>query len=111
MAVRPNLAQLLAADAIAVDPTVVERYRALLLPALEGLWERDVGAAVTKHSSPGLAFGRAQLLIFHEIVAGRAGRLPELGGDIVYLAVAPWAGHEEALAQARLAAAEGEAAA
>jgi AcrR family transcriptional regulator len=108
MAARPTLAQLLSADAVSVDPALVERYRALLLPALEALWERAAGAPVRKHSSPGLAFGRAQLLIFHEIAAGRAARLPELRPEIVYLAVAPWAGHEEALAQARLAAAEDE---
>jgi AcrR family transcriptional regulator len=105
MAARPELAQLLSADAVSVDPTVVERYRALVLPALEELWERAAGEPVRKHSSPGLAFGRAQLLIFHEIAAGRAARLPELWPEILYLAVAPWAGHEEALAQARLAAA------
>jgi AcrR family transcriptional regulator len=108
MAAQPALAQLLSADAVSVDPTVIERYRALLLPALEELWERAAGAPTPKHSSPGLAFGRAQLLIFHEIAAGRAARLPELQPDIVYLAVAPWAGHDEALAQARLAAAEGD---
>jgi AcrR family transcriptional regulator len=109
MAARPALAQLLSADAVSVDPTVVERYRALLLPALEELWARAAVAPGRKHSSPGLAFGRAQLLVFHEVAAGRTARLPELRPEIVYLAVAPWAGHEEALAQARLAAAEDEA--
>ncbi len=108
MAAQPALAQLLSADAVSVDPTVIEHYRALVLPALEELWERAAGAPVPKHSSPGLAFGRAQLLIFHEIAAGRAARLPELRPEIVYLAVAPWAGHDEALSQARLAAAEDE---
>jgi AcrR family transcriptional regulator len=106
MAARPAMAQLLSADAPSVDPTLVERYRELLLPALEGLWVRAAGGPIAKHSSPGLAFGRAQLLIFHEIAAGRATRLPELQPEIVYLAVAPWAGHEEALAEARAAAGE-----
>ena len=104
MAARPAMAQLLSADAVSVDPTLVERYRELALPALEGLWERAAGGPVAKHSSPGLAFGRAQLLIFHEIAAGRATRLPELEPEIVYLALAPWAGHEEALTEARAAA-------
>jgi hypothetical protein len=45
-------------------------------------------------------------LVFHEVAAGRAERLPTLLPDIVYLAIAPFAGHEEALRQARLAAAE-----
>jgi AcrR family transcriptional regulator len=108
MAARPTLAQLLSAEAVSVDPTVIERYLELLLPALEALWERATGKPAAKHSSPGVAFGRAQLLIFHEVAAGRAARLPELRPEIVYLAVAPWAGHEEALVQARLAAAEDE---
>ena len=50
-----------------------------------------------------VAFGRAQLLVFHEVAAGRAERLPALAPNIVYLAIAPFAGHEEALRQARLA--------
>jgi AcrR family transcriptional regulator len=106
MASRPAVAQLLSADAVAVDPSLIESYRELLLPALERFWERAAGHPVAKHSSPGLAFGRAQLLIFHEIAAGRVARLPELAPEFVYLAVAPWAGHEEALARARAYAAD-----
>jgi hypothetical protein len=48
---------------------------------------------------PELAFSRAQLLIFNQIAAGRSALLPELLPEIVYLAVAPFAGHEEALEQ------------
>jgi hypothetical protein len=61
------------------------------------------GAPPPKHLSPGLAFGRAQLLIFHEVAAGRPERLPALLPDVVYLAIAPFAGHDEALRQARAA--------
>jgi hypothetical protein len=50
---------------------------------------------------PVLAFGRVQLLIFERVSAGRAAELPELLPEIVYLGVAPYAGHARALAEAR----------
>jgi len=102
MAARPALTQLLTADAVSVDPPVVERYRRLVIPALEGLWEA-AGAPRRSQLDPRLAFGRAQLLIFRQIAAGRSDRLLELLPEIVYLAVAPFAGHEAALEQAQLA--------
>jgi AcrR family transcriptional regulator len=102
MAARPGLAQLLTGDAVAVDPMVVERYRAVTIPALEGLWaEADGGAE--PHLDPRLAFGQAQVLVLNQIANGRAGRLPDLLPEIVYLAVGPFGGHEEAMRQARLA--------
>ncbi len=105
MAAQPALAQLLAGDAVSVDPAVVGRYRKLLIPALAGLWER-AGASTDSHLDPRLAFGRAQLLIFNQVASGGSAELPELLPDIVYLAVAPFAGHEEALEQARQARSE-----
>ena len=92
-------------NVLGVDPNQVDRYGRLLIPALETLWA-EAGEPPRKHSSPGLAFGRAQLLVFHEITAGRAAALPTLVPDFVYLAIAPFAGHDEALRQARLAEAE-----
>lgn len=100
MASRPELARLLAAEAVAVDPRINSRYRALLLPAIEGLWNGDLPRA---GMSPGLAFGRIQLLLFGQVAAGRAGRLPELHPEVVYLALAPFAGHDEALRESRIA--------
>jgi AcrR family transcriptional regulator len=102
LAAEPELVLLLAGDVLAVDPGLVDRYSRMVVPALEAMWAA-AGAPRRKHSSPGLAFGRAQLLVFHEVAAGRAERLPELVPDIVYLAIAPFAGHDEALRQARLA--------
>jgi AcrR family transcriptional regulator len=97
LATRPELARLLATEAVAVDPAVSARYRALLLPAIGSLWNGDGGPG---EMSPGLAFGRAQLLIFSQVAAGRTERLPDLQPEIIYLAVAPFAGHEEAVRQA-----------
>lgn len=99
---RPGLAHLLTGDAIAVGPMVVESYRRETIPALEALWARDGGEA-KPHTDPRLAFGQAQVLILNQIAIGNVDRLPELLPEIVYLAVSPFGGHEEALEQARLA--------
>jgi AcrR family transcriptional regulator len=105
LAAEPELALVLGGDVLGVDPRWSDRYSRLTVPALEALWAAE-GEPPRKRSSPGIAFGRAQLLVFHEVAAGRAERLPELAPNIVYLAIAPFAGHEEGLRQARLAAAE-----
>lgn len=102
MAEKPALAQLLTGDAIAVEPAVVDRYQRLMLPAVAGLWDA-ADEPPQPHIDPRLAFGRAQLLIFNQIAAGNAARLPDLLPELVYLAVAPFAGHEEALVQVRRA--------
>jgi AcrR family transcriptional regulator len=105
LAAEPELTLVLSGDVVGLDPDLVDRYGHFAVPALEALWA-EAGEPPRKHSSPGLAFGRAQLLVFHEVAAGRAERLPALVPDLVYLAVAPFAGHDEALRQARLASAE-----
>lgn len=102
LAERPGLAQLLTGDAIAVDPKVVESYRRATIPALESLWLRN-GSQAEAHTDPRLAFGQAQVLILNQIATGKADRLPELLPKIVYLAVSPFGGHEEAIRQSRLA--------
>jgi AcrR family transcriptional regulator len=108
LAAEPELALVLSGDVVGVDPRRIDRYGRLAIPAVESLWER-AGEPPRKHSSPGIAFGRAQLLIFHEVAAGRAEQLPDLVPNIVYLAIAPFAGHDEGLRQARLAAGTTEA--
>ncbi|HEU4739690.1 MAG TPA: TetR/AcrR family transcriptional regulator [Solirubrobacterales bacterium] len=102
LAAQPGLAQILTGDAIALQPKVVERYRRATVPALEALWRTD-GDEPQAHTDPRLAFGQAQVLILNQIATGKADRLPELRGEIVYLTVSPYGGHEEALEQARLA--------
>jgi AcrR family transcriptional regulator len=102
LAERPGLAQLLTGDAIAVDPRVIECYRKATIPPLEGLWARSDGAVQT-YSDPRLASGKAQVLILNQIAIGATERLPELLPELVYLAVSPFGGHEEALRQSQLA--------
>jgi len=102
MAARPALAQLVMGDAITVEPAIVERYRGLILPAIEGLW-KEADKPERAYADPRLAFGRAQVLIFSQIAAGRTARLPDLLPEIVYIALLPYAGHDEAVRQAQMA--------
>jgi AcrR family transcriptional regulator len=102
MAAEPELAQLLSGDAVTVEAAVVERYRRVAIPALAALWQA-AGQETAAHIDPRLAFSRAQLLVFNQIAAGGADELRALRPQIVYLAVAPFAGHKEAVRQARLA--------
>jgi AcrR family transcriptional regulator len=102
LAERPGLAQLLTGDAIAVEPQVTECYRKATIPALEAIWARHNGSAEA-HSDPRLAFGKAQVLILNQIAIGQTDRLPDLLPELVYLAVSPFGGHEEALRQSQLA--------
>jgi AcrR family transcriptional regulator len=103
LAVRPQLAHLLVGEAVAVEPAVVERYRNLVIPALARLWSGGQDGAT--HLDPRLAFGRAQIIVFDRVTAGEAERLPDLLPELVYLAVAPFAGHDAALEEAEACAA------
>ncbi len=102
LAERPGLAQLLSGDAIAVDPTVIEQYRRATIPALEALWGNHDDSS-RPHMDPRLAFGQTQVLLLNQVAIGKADSLPELLPEVVYLAVSPFGGHEEALRQSRLA--------
>jgi AcrR family transcriptional regulator len=108
LAARPDLAQLAMCEAVAVEPAVIDRYRRLLIPSLESVWG-GVDEPARPHTDPRLAFGRAQVLIFNQIAGGRAKELPELLPEIVYLALLPFAGHDEAVRQSRLAGPESSA--
>jgi AcrR family transcriptional regulator len=100
MAAQPALAQLVMGDAITVEPAIVERYRQLVIPALEGLWDA-AGEPKRSYADPRLAFGRAQVLVFSQIAAGRSAQLPDLLPEIVYIALLPFAGHDEAAREAQ----------
>ena len=102
LAAKPALAQLVMGDAVTVEPAIVDRYRRLLLPALENLWDAGEGPK-QRHADLRLAFGRGQVLIFSQITAGRTAQLTELLPEIVYIALLPFAGHDEATRQAQIA--------
>jgi len=98
-AAKPDFAKLAFVESIGVDPNLIEHYRLVLAGALAG------GSTPGGRPPQGTraAFGRAQVLIAEQITSGRATELPELLPDLVYVALSPFTGPEEALRQARAA--------
>ncbi len=102
MAANPALAQFVSGEAVAAEAAVVDRYRDLLMPAVESLWAN--AEQHDSHADPRLAFGRTQVLVYNQIVVHGAESLLDLLPEIAYILVLPFAGHDEALKQARFAA-------
>lgn len=102
MAAQPELAQLVMGEAVAIEPAVAIRYRRIAIPALERLWD-EAGEPRGAHADLKLSFGRAQVLVYNQILAGDTARLPDLLPDLLYIALLPFLGHEDALRQAQLA--------
>ena len=102
LAAKPAYTKLALIEAVAVKPTTVDRYRHLLVDALAAQWAPDELPNDTGDATRA-AFGRAQVLIFDQIAAGRVEQLPELLPDLVYIALLSFAGPDEALKQAQLA--------
>lgn len=102
LAADPAYSRLLIVEAIGVDPTLIERYRSILIEALRVLTDHDAvsqpGASETRR-----AYGQAQVLVANQILNGQTGELPKLLPDLVYIALLPFVGQEEALKQAQIA--------
>lgn len=101
LAAKPALTQLLVGEAASVEAATVDRYRRLSIAALAALWDGATEAPEPR-LDPSLAFGRAHLLVLRQAVVGEAATLPQLLPEMVYLAVAPFAGHQPALEQVRI---------
>lgn len=101
LASRPSYAKLTMVEAVSVDPAIVERNWQLLLDAFEAQW---AGAADPERlrAESRVALARAQVLIGEKMVAGEFERLPDLLPELVYIALLPFAGQEEALRQAQM---------
>jgi AcrR family transcriptional regulator len=98
---KPDFARLTFVEAGAVDPALVERHRPALAEALAPQ-PLPPGESADNPLAIG-ALGRAQVLIVDQITAGRSERLPELLPDLVFIALLPFLGQEEALKAARSA--------
>lgn len=103
LAAEPGLAHLVMGEAVNVEPSAFGRYRSELVPQVRALWEAHGGERGELRSDPQLAFGRAQVLMFNKIAAGKTAELPRLLPEIVYLVLLPFGGHEVAVRQSRLA--------
>jgi AcrR family transcriptional regulator len=101
LAAEPAYTRLVVIEAVAVDPDLVKRFRSLLI---EGLRYAHRGSGMDlSDSAIRTAFGQAQVLIANQILTGQEDTLLDLLPDLVYIALHPFSGPEEALKQAQLA--------
>lgn len=100
-AANPAYATLLLIEAPSVDPGFVGRYRTLAIAAMAAAWDPGEKRTGTL-PDPSIAFGRAQILMVSYITAGNIDLFPELLGELVYIALLPFLGQDDALAHLRL---------
>lgn len=101
LAAQPAYARLLVIEAILVDASLIDRYRSILVKALE--IPRKEGSDPRGSGKVRSAYGQAQVLLANQVLDGRTADLPELLPDLVYIALSPFVGQAEALKQAQLA--------
>lgn len=100
-AAKPSFARLAFVEAGAVDPPLVERHRRALAEALA---PRPLPPDERADSPLAIgALGRAQVLIVERITAGQTEQLPELLPELLFIALLPFLGQQEALKAARAA--------
>lgn len=102
MADNEEQAKLVVLGAPVVDPTILGRYRDAATQALGSQVQASKRGPHSKADAK-LAFGRAFVAVADYLAAGRVRELPSLRPEIVYAALLPFVGHEEALAQDKLA--------
>ncbi len=99
LAARPALAQVLIRSFPSIGPKAQARYQAFvegLAPLLGGGREFSGMGAELPGEVEMLAVGAAEAIVFDEIDAGRAERLPELGPAILFSVLVPFLGPEAA---------------
>jgi AcrR family transcriptional regulator len=102
LASKPAFTTLAVIEAVGVEPDLINSYWELVVDKLRIPWPPDKEGTAAPDAAR-IAVGTAQVLIAQQIASGRTGELPSLLPDLVYIAVLPFVGQEEALAQARLA--------
>lgn len=102
LAAKPDHAKLLLMESTVVDPLIVQRYRGLVLSALESQRRDGVDGAPGESTDPEAAFGSAVVLVAGHLNSGQAQDLKSLIPELIYITLRPYAGQEVALAQARL---------
>ena len=100
MAAEPAFARMCMVEPFAAGPTALERYLSAvnLISAMldEGRREGDRIDRAPASLAKGIVSGAAEV-IRQQILAGRTERLPDLGGELLYVALAPYLGQREAL--------------
>jgi len=99
LAARPAYAKLALIETPVIDPAPIGGYRDAVVEALEADWKSEKGSK-RSGADARIAFGRAQVLVADHLAAGRAKELPVLLPELVYIALLPFAGHDDALKHA-----------
>jgi AcrR family transcriptional regulator len=99
---KPAFANLALVEAVGVEPALINNYWNQLLEALHAQPHRGPGLP-PRSDAARIAVGTGQVMIAREIAAGRTAELFNLLPDLIYIAILPFAGREEALEQARRA--------
>jgi AcrR family transcriptional regulator len=102
LASKPALTKLALIEAVGVQPHLINGYWEMVVDKLRIPRPPDKEDALPADAAR-IAVGTAQVLIAQQVATGRTKQLPSLLPDLVYIAVLPFVGQEEALAQARLA--------
>lgn len=108
MAAEPAFARMCMVEVLAAGPLALERYLAAARLFASLLDEGRTYAperANLPSSLPRAVVGGGELAIRDAIISGRTERLPELLPDLLYAALAPFLGRDQALEAARRAAA------
>jgi AcrR family transcriptional regulator len=110
LAADPEAARLVAVELPTAGPSARQRYRAgtaRLLPCFQTGREYAEREEELAQDAELMAVGGAETIIFDEVVAGRASRLPTLLPDILFTLLVPYLGPELAVEQMQHAQAEG----
>jgi AcrR family transcriptional regulator len=99
LAAKPAYANLLVVEAPTVDSQIVRDNREIVVQSLESLLKSN-GRTLRAGADPGIAFGRAKLLVADYVAAGKVKQLPSILPEIVYITLLPYLGQEGALAEA-----------
>jgi AcrR family transcriptional regulator len=103
LAARPELTKLAFLETLAAGPTAYDRYSAgerVLISLFELGREVAPEDLETPPRAARAALGGAQALVVDQLIAERTDRLPDLLPDMLYIALVPYLGQEEALRHA-----------
>jgi AcrR family transcriptional regulator len=93
---KPTFAKLLLVEAPNVNPSMVPRCRDLVVEAMGERW-RQTRTAKRPGADPGIAFGRANILLAEHLSSDGNGDLTALLPELVYVALLPYIGQDKAL--------------
>jgi AcrR family transcriptional regulator len=99
LAAKPAYAKLVLIETAIIDPAIIGGYRDAVVETLEAEWKSQKGSKRSEADAR-IAFGRALVLLAERLAAGHAKELPLLQPELVYAALLPFVGHEDALKNA-----------